>query len=378
MRKILLVSNYYSSYISAGTSKRTMEIKSGLSKLGWKCKVITVKRKNLTISKEPDKDEIIALESLSERYPIPFFHKINLYKIIKSSDIVHIISHWSLLNILCIFYCLLSKTPYIYSPCGALKPIGNNILIKKLYNLFFLRIIFNYASCIFAVTNKELREINDLSNKKVKTIVFPNGIWKESSIRGIENIDKKFSNFYLPLKFILFVGRLSTVKGPDILLKAFLSSKIKDEYSLIFVGPDENMKNRMIKYINDFSKNKNIFFLGSASHEKRDFLMKKATLTVIPSRREAMSMVALESSLIGTPFLATKSCGLDDFAANSSGFICNGDIKSISKNLDKILKNQNLIKETGDNAKNYVLSFYTWDSIIEKMSFCLDKLISQK
>ena len=78
MRKILLVSNFYSSYISAGTSKRTMEIKTGLSKLGWECKVLTIKRKEISISEEPDKDEIIAIKSLSERYPIPFFHKIKL------------------------------------------------------------------------------------------------------------------------------------------------------------------------------------------------------------------------------------------------------------------------------------------------------------
>ena len=43
MNKILLVSNYYSSYISAGTSKRTRELKKGLSKLGWDCKVLTIK-----------------------------------------------------------------------------------------------------------------------------------------------------------------------------------------------------------------------------------------------------------------------------------------------------------------------------------------------
>ena len=34
MKKILLISNYYSSYISAGTSQRTRDIKKGLSKLG--------------------------------------------------------------------------------------------------------------------------------------------------------------------------------------------------------------------------------------------------------------------------------------------------------------------------------------------------------
>ena len=34
---------------------------------------------------------------------------------------VHIIDHWSGLNILGVIFCVVSKTPYIYSPCGALK-----------------------------------------------------------------------------------------------------------------------------------------------------------------------------------------------------------------------------------------------------------------
>ena len=77
MRKILLVSNYYSSYISAGTSKRTRDIKFGLSKLGWKCKVVTIKRKKTPNSEEPDRKDIKEIRTLSERYPIPFFYQKN-------------------------------------------------------------------------------------------------------------------------------------------------------------------------------------------------------------------------------------------------------------------------------------------------------------
>ena len=66
MNKILLVSNYYSSYISAGTSKRTRELKKGLSKLGWKCKVLTIKRKSLPLSKEQDNSDITTIKTLSE------------------------------------------------------------------------------------------------------------------------------------------------------------------------------------------------------------------------------------------------------------------------------------------------------------------------
>ena len=103
--------------------------------------------------------------------------------------------------------------------------------------------------------------------------------------------------------------------------------------------------------------------------------MKNAILTIIPSRKEAMSMVALESSLMGTPFLATRSCGLEDFEKNSSGYICNGDPKSISYKLNNLLKDIDSITKVGDNARNYVLSFYTWESIISEMNLTLKKAL---
>tara|TARA_B100000886_G_scaffold234850_1_gene164274 strand:- start:981 stop:2114 length:1134 start_codon:yes stop_codon:yes gene_type:complete len=377
MNKILLVSNYYSSYISAGTSKRTRELKKGLSKLGWKCKVLTIKRKSLPLSKEKDSSDITIIKTLSEKYPIPFIKNLKILDLIKSSDVVHIIDHWSILNLICVILCLLSKTPYIYSPCGALKPEGRNIFIKKIYNFFFLNLISRNASYFFAITKKEREEIKLITKSNVQIILLPNGIWKESKKKIVMKSLQNYSKLNVPSKYILFVGRLSIIKGPDILLNAFIKSKIKNEYYLIFAGPDDNMKAKMEETIKKSPNNKKVLFLGPISSTKRDFLMKKAIITVIPSRKEAMSLVALESSMVGTPFLASKFCGLDDFEENSSGYICDGDPISISKKLETLLEDLDSIKETGKNAQNYVLSHYSWESIIKKMNLYLNFLIDK-
>ena len=36
-----------------------------------------------------------------------------------------------------------------------------------------------------------------------------------------------------------------------------------------------------------------------------------------------------------------------------------------------------ILRKIGDNSNNYVLSFYTWESITEKMSSYLDKFIKK-
>ena len=82
MSKILFVSNFYSSFISAGTSKRTRDLKTGLSNLGWQCIVLTIKRSNLPLDREPDKKDIVTINSFSQRFPIPFFNPIKLLDLI--------------------------------------------------------------------------------------------------------------------------------------------------------------------------------------------------------------------------------------------------------------------------------------------------------
>ena len=93
---------------------------------------------------------------------------------------------------------MVSKTPYVYSPCGALKPIGRNILIKKLYNFIFLKFFLNNAKYIFAVTKQEKTEIALLSEKKLKIKVIPNGIWDKSETNFKIDIrtKKKFEYLY--------------------------------------------------------------------------------------------------------------------------------------------------------------------------------------
>jgi len=376
MRRILLISNYYSSYISAGTSQRTKDFKKGLSSKGWECIVITINRKKQPIKNEPDKESIFPIYSLSERYPIPIYPLIRFLNLVRSSNVVHIIDHWSGLNIISIIFCLLTNTPYIYSPCGALRPIGKNIFIKKIYNFFFLHFIFNNAKYIFAVTNQEKQEIIYLTKKKLDIKSIPNGIWIDSQKILPNNFHTKSKLNLLapPKQFILFVGRLSYIKGPDLLFEAFLKINDRENFSLIFAGPEDNMKEKILKELANNSNIKNVYFLGSVNNEVRNLYMKNALLTVIPSRKEAMSMVALETSILGTPFLATSTCGLDDFISNSAGFICEPNPISIAKSLNNLLEDKTRIKELGDNAKRYVIKNYTWEKIFTEINCYLKNL----
>ena len=131
----------------------------------------------------------------------------------------------------------------------------------------------------------------------------------------------------------------------------------------------------MISSLQKSQSKTKIIFLGQVNSEEKDFLFNDASLTIIPSRREAMSIVALESALKKTPFMATDCCGLDSFNEINAGFSCEANSLSIKKNLNAILKNKKNLLTVGINAQKHVYSNYLWPGIISRINTSLCELM---
>ena len=237
-----------------------------------------------------------------------------------------------------------------------------------------MHFILNNAKYIFAVTTKEKEEIIKLTKRKLDIKIIPNGIWINSHKISTGNFqtNNKFNLIVAPKKYILFVGRLSYIKGPDLLFEAFSKIKRRKDFSLLYAGPEVNMKEKILKKLANNTNIKNVYFLGEVNDEVRNTYMKNALLTVIPSRREAMSMVALESSILGTPILATSSCVIDDFMSNYAGYICAPNANSIAESLNNILEDTTRLEKVGNNAKNYVYKNYSWQKIFSEINSNLE------
>jgi glycosyltransferase involved in cell wall biosynthesis len=120
---------------------------------------------------------------------------------------------------------------------------------------------------------------------------------------------------------ILFVGRLDRMKGADLLLKAYF--EIADQMDtaiprIIFIGRDcfwKAYNSTFLEYWKDRIPEKYrelISFLGQVSHDQiRDYL-KKATVSVFPSRWEPFGIVCLEAMAMGCPVVVSKGTGLEE------------------------------------------------------------------
>lgn len=165
--------------------------------------------------------------------------------------------------------------------------------------------------------------------------------------------------------YLLYIGRLSTEKGVQVLLKA---GQILDSTKILILGEGpEQERLQKIKAENGLN---NIFFLGHVSGDLKWEYMRKASAIVIPSIcYETFSLVAIEAMSIGTPVMASKLGSLpyviDD---GKTGLLFEpGDYLDLAKKLSWMVSQPGLVEELGEFGRIIVEEKYNQTKHLEKL-----------
>lgn len=116
---------------------------------------------------------------------------------------------------------------------------------------------------------------------------------------------------------ILFLGRISKIKGIDVLIEAFM--KIHKEYShtkLILLG---SILDKILTKKN-YRLNENIFVLSEQSQVSSYYKM--SDLIILPSRVESLGYTMLEAGYFNKPFIGSRTGGIAEFINDGlNGFL---------------------------------------------------------
>jgi glycosyltransferase involved in cell wall biosynthesis len=319
--------------------------------------------------------DIIMLPCLSRRFYLPKggFNKIK--NAVRNADVIHLMSHWNYLNVVVYFYARYFNKPYVVCPAGALPVFGRSKMIKKLFNYFIGNRIIKNANGHIAVAANEFAQYKTYGVNEKQITLIPNGVTLED-FQG--DVCSESENLDLPEQYILFVGRLNYIKGPDLLLEAFNKlSKTYANYHLVFAGPDGGMLAELELGVKKYSITDRVHFLGHVNGEHRLQVYKQASFLAIPSRQEAMSMVVLEAGMFAKPALITDQCGFDILQDKQGGYVVAATSGAIEQGLiDMISSLQKQVM--GDNLKNFILENYTWDSVGKKIVELYETMLYSK
>jgi len=156
----------------------------------------------------------------------------------------------------------------------------------------------------------------------------------------------------------LYGGRIDPGKGCEELIEYF-SSYVQDggDASLVLMGvklmplPEEPF----------------IRFAGRLSDQERLQALEAATVVVVPSPYESLSLLALESFAVGTPILANaRSDVLVDHCQKSNAGLYYADRDEFVECLKLLIADHHLRAAMGKNGRAYVRKNYRWDVILAK------------
>jgi glycosyltransferase involved in cell wall biosynthesis len=156
----------------------------------------------------------------------------------------------------------------------------------------------------------------------------------------------------------LYGGRIDPGKGCEELIEYF-STYVEDggDASLVLMGvklmplPEEPF----------------IRFAGYLPDQERVQALEAATVVVVPSPYESLSLLALESFAVGTPILANaRSEVLVEHCRKSNAGLYYADRDEFTEGLKLLVADQRLRATLGRHGREYIRQNYRWDVILAK------------
>jgi glycosyltransferase involved in cell wall biosynthesis len=199
-----------------------------------------------------------------------------------------------------------------------------------------------------------------------KSIVIPLGV-KQQDKNYISTTSNKS-------KYILFIGTIEPRKNVDILIEAYLGSRVSLKYKLFLVGKF-GWKSEKTKALIQSASKQNVVYFDYIEESEKWNLLNGADLLVYPSSYEGFGLPVLEAMSAGCPVLTSYNSSLIEIGGDAV-FYSELSVDSISHKIEEIIQNNALKIEYINRGIEQVKKF-TWDNTVKKtMAFYSEVLLT--
>lgn len=377
--RILFVVSVLSDREGGGNAERTVQLINALTAGGAECAVLT-----LDIGQPSERVEqiagtkMVALPCLNRRFQIPVPAITRVRRLVEAADAVHLVGYWSLLGVMAQFAALKARVPYTICPAGALLLFGRSKWLKRLFNWVLGQRLIRQASGWVAVTPRELPDFVNYGVRPDRVAVIPNGVIEfDLEALGAQSVQPTLRD--VSARLVLFMGRLNLIKGPDLLLEAFgrVAAQFPD-VRLVYAGPDEGMGMQLKQRAFELRIGDRVVFLGFLQGQAKSAAYREACLLVVPSRREAMSIVAVEGGMFGAPVLMTDQCGLDDLRDVEPGLVVPASVDGLTRGLKFTLEDPSRLADWGKRWQALVRERFLWNHLAAEFREVHEQIIGRR
>ena len=291
-------------------------------------------------------------------------------RLIEAASGVHIHGLWEHSTLVAARAARKADKPYILSAHGMLQAwaLNNKRLKKAVYGAFIERSNLRHAACLHALTQAEVKDYRDygLTNP---VAVIPNGV------EIPKNIDPQIFLATFPelrnKRLVLFLSRLHTKKGVDILCQAWASAaKRWPDAQLVLAGPDfENTRASIEAAIASSGMQERVTITGMLDSGLKWSALSAADCFVLPSYSEGLSVSVLEAMGMRLPVIITRQCNLPEVASKGCGWVIEPTAGALESALnDCLCASSSALAEMSSRGQRLVDRDYSWRVVGEQMS----------
>lgn len=248
-----------------------------------------------------------------------------------------------------------NKIPTIYTAHGWSFETGTPwwrklpaIMAEKYAAKFCQKII-----CVSKYT-RDMGVKHRIANKDKFAVIY-NGVEKiEIQPKAENNIIK-----------IIFVGRLSKQKDPELLVKAAsgLPSDLIKQIEVLIIG--NGPKINQLKKLAGLSNELSVKILDNVSRGEAVSLLKNSDIFVLSSNWEGFPYSILEAMSAGLPVVVTDVGGISEAVDSGCGFLIKrGDLAGLKEALKKLIIDKNLRRNMGENARRIAESRFSLQKML--------------
>jgi glycosyltransferase involved in cell wall biosynthesis len=297
-------------------------------------------------------------------------------------DVVHVFGLYDLLGPAVARACRKQGIPYVVEPIGMYLPIVRNLALKRFYHKIWGDKLLAGAAAVVATSEQEEEELakgrgpaGQGGIPREKIVLRRNGVMapRELPPRG------KFRTRHgLPTdaRVVLFLGRLSVKKSPELLLHAFakLPERIQgNTMRLVFAGPDESgMLARLQSQARELGVETRVIFAGSVFGQEKWAAYCDADVFVLPSQNENFGNTAAEAAACGTPVVVTENCGIAPLLAGVAGLVVRHETLEVARAIQGVLSDGELRERLAQGGRR-AASRLGWDEPVSEMARLYEK-----
>lgn len=267
-------------------------------------------------------------------------------------------------SLMCLEYLIKPNVPVIAMLHMQAEYFFNNEISKTLLDSF------RCVSCIQTLIKKDLKIVEEFC-PNVRTVYIPNVVYIEEK--------NKFGN-KRNLK-IVNVGRIDGKQKRQLnLIKAFnkIYKDFSSDWCIEIIGgtkteSQEDYKKKIVEYIKEHNLEERVILLGEIKNVSEK--LQEADIFSFPSAYEGFGLALTEAMAAGLPAIGYKSCpAVNELIIDGyNGFLCEDGIDDFAEKLKILMKDAELRKKMGQNARESMKQFAPkkiwdeWEDLINKV-----------